>query len=84
MISINYFLDILSLNGEAGEDNHSFSRMKLFSFFKSFQTDAHGIGVLKQGNKVCTSNVDQANLLHSQLAQLCNSKLLSGAVSLVI
>ena len=49
----------------------------------------------KKGDKVCTNNADQANLLNSQfhsvfsirapldLVKLCHSKVLSGAISLV-
>ena len=87
--------DFLGLNGESGEDSQTFSRKKLFSFLKSSRSDGQGIAVLKKGDKVCTNNVDQANLLESQfhsvfsirtpldLVKLCHSKVLSGATSLV-
>ena len=62
----NYLLDILGLEGDTGKENQVFSGKKLFSFLKSSKTDAQGIGVLKKDGKVCTNDVDQANLLSSQ------------------
>ena len=68
---------------------------KLFSFLKSSKTDAQGIALLKKGDKVCTSDVDQANLLNAQfqsvfytrsplnLIKLCHTTMLNGATSLV-
>ena len=60
-----YLQYILGLNGESGEKNQAFSRKKLFSFLKSSRTDAQGIAVLIKGDKTCTNDVDQANLLNS-------------------
>ena len=90
-----YHLDILGLDGESGEENQAFSRKKLFSFLKSSKTDAQGIAVLKKGDKTCTNDVDQANLLKSQfhsvfsvrapldLMKLCHTTMLNGETSLV-
>ena len=61
-----YLLDILGLEGNTGKENQVFSRKKLFSSLKSSKTDARGIVVLKKDSKVCTNDVDQANLLNSQ------------------
>ena len=90
-----YLLDILGLEGDTGKENQVFSRKKLFSFLKSSKTDAQGIAVLKKDGKVCTNDVDQANLLNSQfhsvfsvraplnLMKLCHTTMLNGASSLV-
>ena len=76
-------------------ENQAFSRKKLFSFLKSSKTDAQGIALLKKGDKVCTNDVDQANLLNAQfqsvisirsplnLIKLCHTAMLNGATSLV-
>ena len=66
----------------------------LFSFLKSSETDAQGIAVLIKGDKTCTNDVDQANLLNSlhsvfsckstlDLFKLCHTTMLNGATSLV-
>ena len=47
-------------------ENQAFSRKKLFNFLKSSKTDAQGMALLEKGDKVCTNNVDQANLLNAQ------------------
>ena len=59
------------------------------------KTDAQGIAVLKKDGKVCTNDVDQANLLNSQFhsvfsvraplnhMKLCQTTMLNGASSLV-
>ena len=90
-----YLLDILGLDEKSGVENQAFSRKKLFSFLKSSKTDAQGIALLKKGDKVCTNNVDQANLLsaHFQsvftirsplnLIKLCHTTMLNGATSFV-
>ena len=79
----------------SGEENQAFSRKKLFSFLKSSKTDAQGIAVLKNGDKTCTNDADQANLLNSlfhsvfsvraphHLMKLCHTSMLNGATSLV-
>ena len=87
--------DDLGLDEESGVENQAFSRKKLFSFLKSSKTDAQGIALLKKGDKVCTNDVDQANLLNAQfqsvfsirsplnLIKLCHTTMLNGATSLV-
>ena len=81
--------------GSQARKNQAFSREKLFCFLKSSKTDAHGIAVLKKGDKTCTNDVNQANLLNSQfhsvffvrapldLLKLCHTTILNGATSLV-
>ena len=78
-----------------GEENRDFSRKKLFSFLKSSKTDTQEIALLKKGDKVCTNDVDQANLLNAQfqsvssirtpldLKKLCHTTMLNEATSLV-
>ena len=76
-------------------ENQAFSRKKLFSFLKSSKNDAQGIALFKKGDKVCTNDVDQANLLNAQfqsvfsirsplnLIKLYHTTMLNGATSLV-
>ena len=62
-----YLLDIIGLDGESGEENRTFSRKKLLSLLKGSKTDAQGIALLKNGDTVYTNDVDQANLLNTQI-----------------